>query len=112
MVDRTYTGFDLPDAQPLAPRPARPMGAQQERVDNTPSLGAAALGAILEVGVGLAKQNFDQSVQEHYLRGSRAVAAKQAVEEVDADAFMAPFVRGGFNEATWRSEQAKFSQEM
>lgn len=112
MVQRTYQGINLGQQAAVAPRPAQGMGATQERVDTSPSIAGEALKAVLGVGVDLAKQRFQQSVQEHYLRGERAAAQGEAAEEVQADPFMAPFVRGGYNDATWRAQQAAFSNEM
>ena len=113
MATRDYRGVRLNSGATVAPEAAAPIRVGQLRQQDTSrSIADDALLAIVGEATQFATQNFERSVQEHYVQGQRAASQKKAVEEVDADPFMAPFVRGGYNDANWQAKQAELSSKL
>ena len=77
--------------------------APAQRVDTTLS---DALGSLAKFGEKFAAQKFDDQVQQAYLSGERQRATGKALEEVEHDTLMKPFVTAGWAQQNYQLAQA------
>lgn len=71
-----------------------------------------AAGGLLSLVGQVGANKFKQGTEEAYIAGVRAASAGQKVEELESNPLIRPFMRGGYNDQTYRAALVEAQREV
>ena len=112
MPTRDYQGFSIASgSRGTAPVAGAPLNVTRPVPEQGPTVAGQVLQGLLKVGGAIADKNLENEIDDAYIEGQRQRSLGTAVEDIQGDAVMAPFLRGGYATQDYRLAQAKFAQD-